>query len=717
MRISLCLLFLLGFALAHAQPDAAAKRRADQYFALQKYPEALAEYLTAHETAPADLSLKQKIGICYFETNKVGEAQRFLNYALENSKSPDPEVVLYLGYCAHSQLRFEEAIRLYKDYLRLIDARNPTREGVKDDIRRCAYGLRTAGKKTGILVENMGPNVNSTGDDFGPVLSPNFDSRIYFSTAREGVTGGLRNADGKEDPTSGDYCADMFASSLSGGAWGPAGPLSLLLNSPRHDVVLDFSEKGSRLYYYKGYNLYSGEIYVDTFRNRPEDRSLFSQIFSGPMDGRIGDGTPNFFRDSILLFSSRREGGFGGLDLYITIFSNGYWSQPENLGPTINTPYDETSPFLAKDGRTLYFSSNFSQRSIGGYDIFRTYYTDATESWSEPENLGIPVNSTEDDLHFKLSRDGLKGYFSSARKEGLGKRDLYTAYFREPRQEQSRTSTPLVFSQVSDYKLLYSRESGDPSTIYPEDRIEKYFLDPLFYETDGEVITGRNMRTLKLIGSLMLDYPQLRLVLTCHTDGADPEDTDHFFAIKRAESVAEFLASNGVPAGRIQLKAVGNNYPIANNQINGQPNPTGRGLNRRIDIEFLNAQGLPLRVRVKEPVVTGAMLNPAYGLYTASVQGLTYRVEIAQSPQKYSGDLFLRYPHNLIEKNADSGLYLYMVGLYKTLGSAEQLRQDLLINGAPQAKIVAYIDGQRISPAEARNYRSEYPDLEDYIRQ
>ena len=718
--VTLILFSVAALGPIQAQPDPrSSKRIAEEYFNVGKYQEALQNYLVYQSYDPSDLETRFRVGACFYETGKLQDARRNFTSLQEEGKYTNPQLIYYLGLCAHSSLQFLDAIHLYKEYLRRIEANNPRRAMIKDRIRQCSFGLRIQQAKSNIFVENLGARVNSQGDDFRPIPSLNQEGKFYFSSAREGNAGGLRTAAGDIAGIEGSYNSDMFSVASTAGQWQAPAPLSFLLNGAKNDVLLDFNRDGSQLYYFQGLTMFSGDIYVDTFRTRPEDRSLFPPVFKGPVRSWEGDGDLYFFQDTIMLFSSRREGGAGGFDLYLCMFSKGYWSEPQNLGPKINTAYDERCPFLAIDGRTLYFSTNHPMKTIGGFDVVKAYYDDASESWQEIWNPGSPLNSAEDDLHFRLSRDGMTAYFSSDRKNGQGQSDIYIARYREAQREQTRTMNPIVFSQVRDFKLQYARRMGivdDPSTFFPEDQIEKYFLEPLYYEENGEVLTGRNLRTLTTIADLMVRYPQMELILTSHSDGSDPEDIDLFLSAKRAESAMESLARGGVNLDHIILKAVGKSYPKANSTVNDTPNPAGRQINRRIDITFLYTSGLPLRIRVKDPVVPEQMTNQAWDFYAKSVEGLSYKLQIASTQQMYSNELLYRYPHAMIEKETSTGNYLYTVGLYKTFKSAGQLQQDLIRNGARDTRIIPYIDGIRLEEGQVAPLIKDFPDLENFLQ-
>ncbi|MEL6867310.1 MAG: tetratricopeptide repeat protein [Bacteroidota bacterium] len=346
------------------------KNEGDGYFKYSKYHEALNMFLKYQRLKKEDLDVRYKIGLCYYFTNEVEEAKKYLQYVLDNNKKADPKTYYYLGRVYHSEYDFESAIKYYKQYLKETKATNLDRRSVKDAIRRCAMGLRLAYRDEIALVENLGDEVNTRGDDFAPVPSPNFNNKLYFSSSREGNIGGLRDNKGLRNEKYGDFSTDIYSTVVINGRWTATTPMSSLINSPRNDVALDFSMNGGVMYYYKGPNLAEGEILVDTFANGNED-NLIPVAFNGPVDGARRENDLYFFNDTTLLFSSRMPGGYGGDDLYLTTLRDGNWTEPENLGPMINSAYDEKTPFLAIDGRTLYFSSN-NRQSIGGLDMFPT---------------------------------------------------------------------------------------------------------------------------------------------------------------------------------------------------------------------------------------------------------------------------------------------------------------------------------------------------------
>ncbi|HHH49387.1 MAG TPA: hypothetical protein ENK52_00225, partial [Saprospiraceae bacterium] len=477
--------FLLGFfsflfLFVEAQNLRTIKNSAELYFTHAKYKEALYYYSKYNKTQKNDLDVVLKIGYCLYETNDLTQAKRFLNYYVENEKKPVARAYLFLGKINHGENNFKAASLAYKKYIGLVKDSDPDRVWAKEAVRRCGVGIKALALDQLAFVENLGENVNTEYDDFNPILSPNYTDKIYFSSTRMGSVGGPRNVKGLKDEKFGQYSADMYSSRIVNGEWTATAPFNNLLNSARHEMVLGFNSNGSVMFYFKGKDLNSGEILVDTFKANVEDRTLFSSPFRGPMNGEFGDHSPYFFNDTTLIFSSRRADGFGGYDLYISVKSNGQWTSPENLGAEINSPFDEISPFLTKDGRNLYFSSN-NRKSIGGMDIFKTKFDENKLTWSTPINLGIPINSSEDDLYFKLATDGLKAYFSSSRKVGFGNSDIYVAYFKSFQKEQESYSNPLTFRDVKLAKQLaketdlsVTEEVTEGLALFSESEIVEY---------------------------------------------------------------------------------------------------------------------------------------------------------------------------------------------------------------------------------------------------
>jgi hypothetical protein len=169
-------------------------------------------------------------------------------------------------------------------------------------------------------------------------------------------------------------------------------------------------------------NLYGGDLYLTShLAGSWTEAQILTENINSPYQEASATISPD---GQLMYISSNRPGGLGGKDIYrARRLPDGNWSLPQNLGPTINTPYDEDSPFIQADGRTLYFSSN-GHSTMGGFDIFKTKL-DNDDIWSMPMNVGYPINTVKDDIYYVVSPDGKTAYYSSDMEGGYGGQDIY----------------------------------------------------------------------------------------------------------------------------------------------------------------------------------------------------------------------------------------------------------------------------------------------------
>lgn len=696
MKCKLLLLFFcVGWVWAWGQPDK--KARAKELSILGKYEEALA-LLTNAADLKRDEEAKFLTAICYFQLNRLNESAALLTTLVEEEKSPYPECWFFLGKIFHARHQFAEAATYYKTYLKNISEDHPARPFVWDAVKKCSNGLEWQFKPTLAYVENLGKNVNTKFDEFAPAMSPNFDDRLYFSSIREGNAGGRRNALGSPDERNGFFTADMFFCNNDKGKWGGVLPMPYQLNSPRHEVLLGFNKDGTALFYFKGLQPNKGQIVVDTFR-KLEERLVSSDPFLGPIDPDAGDFAPYFANDTLIVFASKRPGGFGGLDIYKTVWRNGRWSAPENLGPRINSPYDETSPFFCRDGKTLYFSSNNSDHSIGGFDIFKSIFNAKAQEWTIPFNLGLPINSAGDEDYFRLSKDGFTGFFSSSRKDGFGMRDLYIAYFNDylPEQELPEPLAATFHKPVREDK--FQEESLDKQEREPQqqpsasEKIEEYAAtqaSTLFFDTESEVLSPKNKQTLdKIAGQIQ---PAQKVVITVYGLKNTPISNQLYEAIKCAEKAGNYLLQNEVSPDAIFMRGAIPAAPV------NQPS----GFAMTIDLSG------------DEQVASKGIQSSYYD--DMLHKDLFYKVQIVSLKTVYKGALLLEYPHPMVEKIPTFEYYRYTVGAVATFAEAMQLREAVREKGIGSAFVVPYIFGVRADKAIARQFVKQLPDLQNFIK-
>ncbi len=360
--------------LSAQESNSKLKKGADEYFESGKYRSALHLYRQSGLDHSKNKKIRLRIGICLYEINDIDSAIGIFQSLINEGKT-EPDVFLYTGKCYQAKNIFLDAISFYKKFIEKTEQDSPLREWALDELTRCANGARLKFATQETFVENVGTDINTQYDEFGVKTSPTNLDKMYFNSNR------MDGTDGTDNNTN----VNIYSASIINGKWTTPVNLPTTINSPGYDEVCGFSSDGQIIYYLtlvgKTFN-----IKTDTFSG--EEGKVYQGIFQGPYVADGGGTDLTFFNDSICIFSSDRAGGFGGFDLYISILHNGTWSEATNLGPSINSFYNERFPFLTKNGQTLFFSSD-NLESIGGYDIFRSVFDPIKLVWSLPENLWL----------------------------------------------------------------------------------------------------------------------------------------------------------------------------------------------------------------------------------------------------------------------------------------------------------------------------------------
>ncbi|MFM7154051.1 MAG: hypothetical protein ACKOZV_07980 [Bacteroidota bacterium] len=696
-------IFLTAVSLStvSAQSPSVLKRDGEKAFSDGRWVDAC-KLLQAYQSAqPGDVGVITRLGIASYHAGMGAEARRYLEYVVTVAAGgKDPESQYYLSLAYHGLSDWERAIASYKSFLKIAGEKHPLRDNAADNILRCVTGSLLQPNPDVALMENMGSLVNSPGDEFAPLPSLNYAGLLYFAAARKGSNGDLRNEEGFEDLNKGRYCSDMYKARLENSGWETAGSIGGLLNTARFEVPLGFNADGQILYFFRGFSTYAGQFFADT-ASRKDEYALNPPPFVSSMRPEEGDTDPFFFNDRTVIFASRRKGGQGGLDLWMTTFQDSTWSEPVNLGSRINSPYDETTPFLARNGRTLWFSSNRTG-SMGGLDIFSTVFDEKKMSWGEPVNAGTPVNSPADDAFFKLSADGSTAFLASDRFGGFGQRDLYTVYFKEPLTASMTVSTPVLFCDVK-------------GSAVPDLPVENVLLAPLFYESDSDLLNEENRGVLEKAVKAALVHPEVQLLVTVFNDPAAQSRFDLYSGIKRAETVGKALVEAGVPAVRIHLRCVGASYPLARPILDGAVNPAAVRLNRRAEITLVSAEPLAFPFQLLRPQLPDPA--PGIGRLDEQSKGLVFRVEAAVTRQILTNDAIAMFSDVIIETQPKAGTYRYMAGCVPKFAEAIALKKELADAGFPDTRISAYVNNRPIAKAEAVSLLKKYPELLGYVKQ
>lgn len=384
---------------------------ADIYLEFGDYHTALERYEKLYKINSGISDLNLKIGQCLF--NIKGRELQALDY-FEKVKENEIEALFFIARINHLKENFEPAISEFLLY------KSKSIRNIQDSLIEYYIEISQNAKKmidnpVNVSINNLGSNINSAYQDYVPLVSAD-ESVLYFTSRRNGSTGNLK------DPLD-EYFEDIYVSRNENNHWTKAENIGLPVNSHTHDATVSLSSNGNTLIFYRtNEDLTAGDLYIagltDGQWSAPE--KLSANINSEEYQEASACLSPD---ERTLFFSSNRTGGFGGKDLYrVTKLPNGSWSLPVNMGPGINSKYDEDAPFMHIDGKTLYFSSN-GHNTIGGYDVFKT--TLESDSLNDPQNLGYPINTVHDDIYFTLNASGTTAYYSTQKERGFGKQDIY----------------------------------------------------------------------------------------------------------------------------------------------------------------------------------------------------------------------------------------------------------------------------------------------------
>lgn len=406
---------------------------ADKFSAANKllekkdYYGALRNFTEAYNADSSGGNIAYKMGLCLFYIGgKESDAIKYFEKAVKkvakvceiNSSSEQaasPLTYYYLGLLYQKTYRFAEAVNSLKS-LKVMKA--PTDKdypaNVDHLIAQCNSGKMFIMAPSNAKIINLGDSINCGFSDYNPLVLQD-ESSIVFTSRRSGPKNSTALPDGEYHPYV--YISYVKKDTI----WTAAKMFDANLNTLADNACVSITPDGQQMILFSNSEK-TGQLYL----SRMGDEHWEAPQKIGSDVNTVGNETSACLAPdgNSLYFVSDRPGGIGGKDIWRCIkLPNGNWSRALNLGKTVNTMYDEETPFMHADGHTFFFSSQ-GHNSMGGYDIFFSQVLDSGK-FSEPFNLGYPINTPDDEIHFSLSLDGKNGYFNSDRPGGKGKQDIY----------------------------------------------------------------------------------------------------------------------------------------------------------------------------------------------------------------------------------------------------------------------------------------------------
>ena len=599
------------------------------------YREAAKAYEEAINIEPEFAQAHLQLGITAFLLDKSDVAVTYLTKARELRPEEYPALEYYLGLAEFDQEHYAEAAAAFATYLDQKSGRKVDIEKAQSLLKHSLFAAEAIQHPVDFEPENLGPAINTQYHEYLPYLTAD-NGMLLFTSRRPESIGGYQ-------AMLRDFSEDFFYSVPGeNGEWLPAENLGTPINSAENEGAAAMSQDG-RVIIFTACNLPGGVGNCDLYASFRQDKGWSEPQNLGPQVNSEGwDSQPCLSHDGkTLYFSSARPNGQGARDLWYSTWDGQKWGPAKNLGGPVNSPGNEDSPFLHADGLTLYFSSDYHP-GFGSQDLFVSYRQEGG-AWSDPINLGYPLNTSADESNIFVATNGREGYINSDRDGGLGGSDLYRFVMPEEVRPEistfvrgvvkdSVTKAPVfaaievidietndtlrnVRSGKSDGKFLMSLPGGRdyiayvqaPNYLFTSQKFslktlqeETYFdltilmkplesgmqivLPNIFYETGSWQLTAGSGPELRTMAQFLTRNPRISIEIQGHTDDVGSDRDNLSLSQKRAESVKNALIELGIDPGRLQAKGYGETTPVADNGTEA-----GRASNRRTEMKITDA--------------------------------------------------------------------------------------------------------------------------------
>lgn len=627
-KIVFCVLMCIGTFTAFAQNTLSSKN-AKALSAYQRSNIAVNQRL--YNTAIRDLEEAIRVDANFVEAHfrladvlKITKDFRRSLAEYQIVKSQNPNISKHLDYElgeVYFMLHvYDTALMYFENYSKVLDLSENRQRELNKYLKNTRFSVEAVKKPVPYQPENLGLNINTPNQEYLPTITADDSTLIFTRRLNQ---------------------EDFYISKRTASGWDKAVTLSNAINTTGNEGAQCISPDGQYLYF-AGCSRADGFGKCDIYYSKLVGNEWSKPVNIGePINTMYWESQPSISPDGkTLYFVSDRKGGYGSYDIYRSNYlGNGKWSRPVNLGPSINTEGVEFSPFIHNDNTTLYFSSN-GWPGFGENDIFYSR-KNSNGTWGPAQNLGYPINTSQEESSLFISNDGKKAFFASSTLKGQGGLDLFTFELHEAARPLPVTYVKgLVFDKLTKNKLgstieiidisngdtvaqtnsneasgqfLASLPSGktyafnvySDGYLFYSDQFElknkrtvepfklmvplepikvgaKIALRNIFYESGSYKLKNESMYEITKLVQFLKENADVRIEISGHTDNTGVDQANLTLSTNRAKSVYDWLIKQGIAADRLVYKGYGKSQPL-------EPNTTeaGKAKNRRTEIKII----------------------------------------------------------------------------------------------------------------------------------
>ncbi len=590
-------------------------------------------FLDAVRFDPAFIEAYIVMGEMYQTADMHAKAIGAFEQALMIDPEFFPNTYYYLASSYMAIGEYESARTRITEFLEIKGISNTMQEQSNQLLQQAEFAIEAVAYPVPFDPVNLGANINGTNDEYSPTLTADEQTLIYTrKKPREDM----------DYIHLGPYYEDFYVSYRKDGQWSKSVNLGSPINTQNNEGAQSISADGMHLYF-TACGRQNGLGSCDIYYARRAGEAWSEPVNLGPpVNSGAWESQPSISPDGkTLYFASNRAGSTGRMDIWVSHQRpNNRWSEPENIGPVINTSGREMSPFIHPDNKTLFFTSD-GHPGMGGLDLFYTRKDDQGK-WQTPVNLGYPINTFNDEMSLVVGASGKEAYFASEQPGGEGGSDLYffelyeearpnpVTYMKgivfdadnrrrlearfelidlvsgemivqagsNPRTGEFLVPIPVMtnlgLNVWRDGYLFFSenfsfddvRTGVDPHLydipLQPIRAGETVVLRNIFFKTDSHELLPESLVELRKLLELLNQNPQMRIEIGGHTDSTGSFVYNQSLSERRALSVYNYLVENGIESNRLAYSGYADQKPIATNETE-----EGRALNRRTEFKVL----------------------------------------------------------------------------------------------------------------------------------